>query len=89
MRYRDVLRPSGYGEELLKACEDRARSLRIRKLFALTTRAAHWFLEQGFRAAGVDASYVEIDSDFGHLASGADCARWAAALRGFLDGLGR
>ena len=40
------------------------------------------------RAAGVDATYVEIDSDFGHLASGADCARWAEALRGFLDGLG-
>jgi amino-acid N-acetyltransferase len=48
-------RDSGYGEELLKACEQRARSLRIRKLFALTTRAAHWFLEQGFRAATVDA----------------------------------
>ena len=32
-------------------------------------------------AAGVDATYVEIDSDFGHLASGADCAKWAPALR--------
>ena len=28
------------------------------------------------QAAGVDATYVEIDSDFGHLASGADCAKW-------------
>jgi homoserine O-acetyltransferase len=37
----------------------------------------------------VDATYVEIDSDFGHLASGADCAKWAPALRAFLDGLGR
>jgi amino-acid N-acetyltransferase len=51
----EAYRDSGYGEELLKACEERARALRIRKLFALTTRAAHWFLEQGFRAAGVEA----------------------------------
>jgi amino-acid N-acetyltransferase len=48
-------RDAGYGEDLLKACEDRARSLRIRRLFALTTHAAHWFLEQGFRAADVSA----------------------------------
>ena len=48
-------RDAGYGEDLLKACEERARSLRIRRLFALTTHAAHWFLEQGFRAADVDA----------------------------------
>jgi amino-acid N-acetyltransferase len=46
-------RDAGYGEDLLKACEERARSLRIRRLFALTTHAAHWFLEQGFRAGDV------------------------------------
>ena len=48
-------RDAGYGERLLKACEERARGLRLRKFFALTTQAEHWFLEQGFRAAGVDA----------------------------------
>ena len=48
-------RDAGYGEDLLKACEERARSLRMRRLFALTTHAAHWFLEQGFRAADVTA----------------------------------
>jgi amino-acid N-acetyltransferase len=48
-------RDAGYGERLLKACEERAKGLRLRKLFALTTQAAHWFLEQGFRAADVDA----------------------------------
>jgi amino-acid N-acetyltransferase len=48
-------RDAGYGERLLKACEERAKSLRLRKLFALTTHAAHWFLEQGFRTADVDA----------------------------------
>jgi homoserine O-acetyltransferase len=40
-------------------------------------------------AAGVDAAYVEIDSDFGHLASGADCEKWAPALATFLRRLGR
>lgn len=48
-------RDAGYGERLLQACETRARAARIRKLFALTTRAQHWFLAQGFREAGVDA----------------------------------
>jgi amino-acid N-acetyltransferase len=48
-------RDAGYGERLLKACQERAKSLRLRRLFALTTQAAHWFLEQGFRAADVDA----------------------------------
>jgi amino-acid N-acetyltransferase len=48
-------RDDGYGERLLQACEERARKLRLRKLFALTTHAAHWFLEQGFRAADVAA----------------------------------
>jgi amino-acid N-acetyltransferase len=48
-------RDAGYGERLLKACEERAKGLRLRRLFALTTQAAHWFLEQGFRAADVDA----------------------------------
>jgi amino-acid N-acetyltransferase len=46
-------RDAGYGERLLKACEERARALRIRRIFALTTRAAHWFLSQGFKAADV------------------------------------
>ncbi len=48
-------RDAGYGERLLVACQERARSLRLRKVFALTTHAAHWFLEQGFRAADVTA----------------------------------
>ena len=43
-------RDASYGERLLKACEERAKGLRVRRLFALTTHAAHWFLEQGFRA---------------------------------------
>jgi homoserine O-acetyltransferase/O-succinyltransferase len=36
------------------------------------------------RKAGVDATYFEIDSELGHLASGADAAKWAPALREFM-----
>ena len=38
-------------------------------------------------AAGIDATYVEIDSEFGHLAANADAEKWAPALRAFLDRL--
>jgi amino-acid N-acetyltransferase len=48
-------RDAGYGERLLLACQERAKALKLRKLFALTTHAAHWFLEQGFRAADVSS----------------------------------
>jgi amino-acid N-acetyltransferase len=44
-------REAGHGERLLRACEARAHALKIRKLFALTTRAEHWFVEQGFKRA--------------------------------------
>jgi len=47
-------RDAGYGERLLLACQDRAKALKLRKLFALTTHAAHWFIEQGFRPGDVD-----------------------------------
>jgi homoserine O-acetyltransferase/O-succinyltransferase len=39
------------------------------------------------QAAGIDATYVEIDSDFGHLASGREAEQWAPALQRFLEGL--
>jgi amino-acid N-acetyltransferase len=48
-------RDAGYGERLLHACEEIARTKRIKRLFALTTRAAHWFLHQGFKPADVSA----------------------------------
>ena len=37
--------------------------------------------------AGVDARYFEIDSELGHLASGADAAKWAPVLRDFMTKL--
>ena len=48
-------RDAGFGERLLLACHERAKALKLRQLFALTTHAEHWFLEQGFRAADVGA----------------------------------
>jgi len=36
-------------------------------------------------AAGARWSYLELDSDFGHLASGADAGLWAEALREFMQ----
>ena len=44
-------RDAGHGERLLRASEERARAMKIRRLFALTTRAEHWFLAQGFKPA--------------------------------------
>lgn len=37
------------------------------------------------KGAGVDARYFEIDSEKGHIASGADAALWADQLRAFMN----
>lgn len=39
---------SGRGEALLAAVEEAAREQGLTRLFVLTTRTAHWFLERGF-----------------------------------------
>ena len=39
----------GRGDSLLAAIEQRARQAGVRRLFVLTTQAAHWFRERGFR----------------------------------------
>ncbi len=48
-------RNAGAGDRLLRSVERRARVLGIRRLFVLTTRAAHWFIERGFAPTDVDA----------------------------------
>ncbi|MBI2293891.1 MAG: amino-acid N-acetyltransferase [Betaproteobacteria bacterium] len=48
-------RGAGAGERLLRAIEARAKQRKIRRLFVLTTRTAHWFIERGFKAAPVSA----------------------------------
>ncbi|HLY97356.1 MAG: amino-acid N-acetyltransferase [Sideroxydans sp.] len=47
-------RRHGYGDALLKHIADRALAMKLKKLFVLTTRTAHWFIERGFKEVGVD-----------------------------------
>jgi len=48
-------RRAGVGERLLQAIEARAKRHKTKRLFVLTTRTAHWFIERGFSAAPVSA----------------------------------
>ena len=48
-------RRGGYGDQLRKHLEARARKLKLKRLFVLTTRTAHWFIERGFTERGVEA----------------------------------
>ncbi len=41
-------RDHGHGNRLLKYIENQATTMGIHKLFVLTTRATHWFIEHGF-----------------------------------------
>jgi amino-acid N-acetyltransferase len=47
-------RDGGRGERLLAFAEARARSLGMKSLFVLSTRATHWFIERGFVEANID-----------------------------------
>ncbi len=46
-------RNQGYGEALMKHITEVAKAQKLRKLFVLTTRTAHWFVERGFKEADV------------------------------------
>ena len=48
-------RDQGAGERLMTEIEARARRQKLKRLFVLTTRAEHWFVERGFSEAGVAA----------------------------------
>ena len=45
---------SGRGGRLLQGVQDEAKNKGINKLFVLTTRTAHWFIEHGFKESDVD-----------------------------------
>ncbi|MBF7688832.1 amino-acid N-acetyltransferase [Acinetobacter rathckeae] len=47
-------RKSNRGQQILAFLEQKAQHLGIEYIFVLTTRTAHWFLEQGFVQASVD-----------------------------------
>jgi amino-acid N-acetyltransferase len=47
-------RRAGYGDQLRKHIEGRAKKMKLKRLFVLTTRTAHWFIERNFVEASVD-----------------------------------
>ncbi len=47
-------RGRNYGEQLLARIESRARQVRVKRLFVLTTRTAHWFIEHAFVESTLD-----------------------------------
>ena len=47
-------RGRNYGEQLLARMESRARQMRVKRLFVLTTRTAHWFIEHAFVESTLD-----------------------------------
>lgn len=65
-----ALHPEYRGEErgkrLLEAIEEKARSLGLRRLFVLTTRTTHWFLERGFRLVDFNELPVERKSCYNY-----------------------
>ncbi|HEC17985.1 MAG TPA: amino-acid N-acetyltransferase [Gammaproteobacteria bacterium] len=48
-------RDAGRGNSLLRYMEQLAMQKGVRQLFALSTKSAHWFLERGFKKAGLDS----------------------------------
>ncbi len=55
-------RTHGYGEQILKHITAIAQTQGFKKLFVLTTRTAHWFLERGFVADDISALPVQKQS---------------------------
>ena len=47
-------RSHGYGDALLKHIANQAQAMKLQKLFVLTTRTAHWFIERGFKEVDVE-----------------------------------
>ena len=52
---RFLFRRSGYGDQLRIYIEARAKKMKLKQIFVLTTRTAHWFIERGFVESSVDA----------------------------------
>ena len=47
-------RRSGFGDQLVRHIEVKAKKAKLQKLFVLTTRTAHWFVERGFAETPVE-----------------------------------
>lgn len=48
-------RDEGRGQKILEQIEKNARRIGVNKLFVLTTKTPHWFVERGFVQSNVDA----------------------------------
>lgn len=46
-------RGRGVGDKLIEAIEGKAKRAGVSRLFVLTTRTMHWFVERGFKQAGL------------------------------------
>jgi amino-acid N-acetyltransferase len=46
---------AGYGDQLRRHIEARAKAMKLKRLYVLTTRTAHWFVERGYTEVGLDA----------------------------------
>ena len=52
-------RGSGRGDALLRHLEQSASKQKIRQIFVLTTRTAHWFMERGFTPSDIDSLPIQ------------------------------
>ncbi len=55
MATHEEYRNNGRGQLILERIEQNARKIGIRRLYVLTTKTPHWFVERGFQQSNVDA----------------------------------
>lgn len=83
---RDDLRRRGLGRGLVKACLQECRSLRLKKIFALTYQEA-FFTRLGFRVVDKSVLPQKIWADCVHCAKYPDCDETAVFLDVFPEPL--
>ncbi len=59
---RDEYRNNKYGQAIFEHIEQLAIEKKVKKLFVLTTKSPHWFLEKGFTEGSVDTLPLEKKS---------------------------
>ena len=59
---RDEYRNNKYGQAIFEHIEQKALDNQVKKLFVLTTKSPHWFLEKGFTEGSVDTLPLEKKS---------------------------
>lgn len=59
-------RKRGLGDALLERVERDALGTGIKRVFALTTRTTHWFLERGFQTVGIEQLPVQKQASYNY-----------------------